>query len=578
MNSIKIEKGAIGTLKQVIRSHDRMDEFLNSNDKEPSWDGNICIYKNSDLKAENIVYRIPTQVKGKKDEKLLKKSGITYPVEYKHLRNYFNDRGVFYFVVVISDDGEDTSIFYNALTTIKLQSILKGTEKKKADQTKSIPLVRLKNNDKNELYKVLMQFGHDSKEVGSGELVKKSISMRDLEKIDTIRMTTYACNRSEVLKNVNSGEVCAFGHIASADIWVPFSYDLQRQIELFACQKINDIFSVDEIPYYKEFEIRKSTGKSIIIQLSENLYIDMGTNKIQFKAQTYIDQVSKDIYFLEALRNAKSIYIGKKKMCTFENVNYGEDLNKAIQDFKNIQLALEKFHLKLDKRFGDFNSEDWESMDNLVKLFYGEINPDNEITWYMWWWRGKVIPFFVAIDREGSVQIENSLQMQRFRITVAKSDYQVPFFIMFRRDVWEKLYDVDESILLEELEKATFNSLTEGNFPLLFVEILAAYDKIHDEKYYDIAKYISDKLLGVSPDNVYWKINKLQLLKRKRELSEGEFQELENMENRSNDKKIICAINILLENKRKAKRVLDEMNQEDREMFLTYPIYNLYNF
>ena len=52
MNSVKIEKGAVEELKRAIRLHDRMDELLNENDKGPSWDGDIYLYNNNDLRVK----------------------------------------------------------------------------------------------------------------------------------------------------------------------------------------------------------------------------------------------------------------------------------------------------------------------------------------------------------------------------------------------------------------------------------------------------------------------------------------------------------------------------------------------
>jgi hypothetical protein len=109
----------------------------------------------------------------------------------------------------------------------------------------------------------------------------------------------------------------------------------------------------------------------------------------------------------------------------------------------------------------------------------------------------------------------------------------------------------------------------------LLVEVLAAYDTTKNEKYYDMAEMISEKLLEVSPENDYWKINKMQILKRKRDLSEDELQELEYMEEQTNDSQVLCAVNILMDNKRKAKKELDRMLEEDKKAFLTFPIYNL---
>ena len=52
MNSVKIEKGAVEELRRAIRLHDRMDELLNEDDKGPSWDGDIYLYSNNDLRVK----------------------------------------------------------------------------------------------------------------------------------------------------------------------------------------------------------------------------------------------------------------------------------------------------------------------------------------------------------------------------------------------------------------------------------------------------------------------------------------------------------------------------------------------
>ena len=576
MNPIKIEKGAIETLKRTIRLHDKMEELLQEDDKGPSWDGDIYLYTNSDLKAEHIKYRIPTQVKGKNDERLLKRSSITYPIKYKHLRNYRNDGGVCYFVIVISDNGEKTSIFYNALTPIKLESYLKGTEKKGPNQTKNIPLLRLKNNDKNELHKILLQFGFDSKEQGTGELVRKAISIEDIEKIDSIRSTPYAWNEYDAIKHVMSGDACLYGHLTEADIWVPFAYEMQKTMIFITNRLINEPFGVDGINYYSQFVLQRDMNNIFTIKLSDNLSLNTKSNKINFNPVTDLDTLVTDINFLQAMKSGKSLNVGGHLLATFDNVVFGDELYEAEDFYIKLKKAVDKFDIRLQKKFVDFKEDDWEAASQLVGLWEGKIKPKKETAWYIWWWQGKVIPFFVAKSPEGEIVVENAVRLKKFKLTVGEEGKnQVPAYVMFKRDIWEKLYDVEEEVLLEELEQGCFNADTEGEFSLVFVEILATYDLIKDEKYYDLAKLISDKLLEFNPTNDYWKINNYQILRRKRELSEEELLELEKIESRTEDTKLLCAVNILLENKRKAKSILQKMDDEDRNTFITYPIYNL---
>ena len=45
------------------------------------------------------------------------------------------------------------------------------------------------------------------------------------------------------------------------------------------------------------------------------------------------------------------------------------------------------------------------------------------------------------------------------------------------------------------------------------------------------------------------------------------------MELNTTDTQVVCAVNILLENKRKAKQMLGEMEENERDEFVRYPIY-----
>lgn len=63
MNSVKIEKLSINNLRLLIAKHPLLDDYINDNDKEPSWDGSIYVYSKDSLKVEETQYQVPVQVK-----------------------------------------------------------------------------------------------------------------------------------------------------------------------------------------------------------------------------------------------------------------------------------------------------------------------------------------------------------------------------------------------------------------------------------------------------------------------------------------------------------------------------------
>ena len=99
--------------------------IINENDREPSWDGNVEVYRKAGNthNKEDLILRVPIQVKGHINNNL-KKKAITYSVDISDLRNYLNDGGTVFLVVYIDEEGAHSQIYYNSLLPYDLRKII----------------------------------------------------------------------------------------------------------------------------------------------------------------------------------------------------------------------------------------------------------------------------------------------------------------------------------------------------------------------------------------------------------------------------------------------------------------------
>lgn len=576
MNSVKIEKRSISKLKSWIAEHDLLDEYINDNDKEPSWDGYIMVYTDEDLKAEHIKYKIPVQVKGKCKNELINRKMITYPVEYRHLQNYYFDGGVVYFVIAISEDAKRKTIFANALTPVKLKELLKSAEKK-PNQTKNIPLQRLK--DVHELYILLLQYGHDSKRQGTGqcELMRKTIDLSKLRDIDKLEATVISANsEKEALKKIFSGEVGLFGHLEKSDIWLPVEYSQQIRFKVRTVRCHDELVKVDGIEFYKRFRIEEDDA-SIKIIFSDNLYIkltDIGYT-MNLALNGTVESLRQDVLFMKALLSGHILQLGKMVEIEIHSDAIGNVFLEGIKITDAFTRACEQFDVRPSKKMKDYTEQDWKKMQELTNLYHGYIIPkDGDIAWHMWWWENKLYPFIVYKENN-KVRAINIFKDDKFvaEVKFEEKNYRVPVFASLNRDIWSKLYDVREQTLIKQIEQSDINMETAPVFISIFIELMWAYDDIENEKYYNAAFLIIEKLIELDNDNVAATINRMQLIYRKRELAEEEMRKLEAIDDQ--DYLAKCAANILLDNKRIAKKYLEKMSEEDKNKFKQNPIYNL---
>ena len=152
-----IEGVSVAAIQSHISCCWELRAFVKDGDKEPSWDGNIYVYKSDECKNEDLIRRVPVQVKGKK--KTIKKSttSFNFSVKISDLTNYLNDGGVVCFVVAICDDRSE-QIFYKSLLPYDLKNILDNTNNK----TTTIKFSKLPYGDRS-IRKIFLSFidNHD---------------------------------------------------------------------------------------------------------------------------------------------------------------------------------------------------------------------------------------------------------------------------------------------------------------------------------------------------------------------------------------------------------------------------------
>ena len=139
---MNVEMMGVDFVRLAINKTDYIVAHINDNDREPSWDGDVEVYRKSGNThaKEDLILKVPVQVKGHIHANL-KKQTITYPVELSDLRNYLNIGGTTFLVVYIDKDGEKSQIYYNTLLPFELKKLVGryGEQKTKNIELKALP-------------------------------------------------------------------------------------------------------------------------------------------------------------------------------------------------------------------------------------------------------------------------------------------------------------------------------------------------------------------------------------------------------------------------------------------------------
>lgn len=612
MDQKDIETIAISKVKESLTVNAYLSPFLNENDKEPSWDGQIYLYKKEGKRKADFEGRVSVQVKGK-ETKAISKNQIKYPVQISDLKNYATDGGVIFFVVYLKD-AQNYKIYYDTLEPIKLNKILH--EVGKEQKTKTITLKSFPKK-KQVVRNIFRNFYLNEKRQRSFTS-DSSIYLQNIEK-DILKgkykmiLTGYGLYKEKNnfldLDNFSKYNTPYFYLQEKESGLPPIPLDPDN-ISVIQYSEQNAEISIKNTIFYKK--IRRTFDKSdkdkVLVYFSRHVYLILNKKSssldFRFKESNLLREAALDLRFVVGVIENKGFSMDGTWFDFSKSINSNSvDMKRIYEDFKRqnetVQ-ALDTLGINKDIDIEKLSSQDLKNLDiiwigigkkeivhgikekksGFVKFSFDKVN---------------VMLFLYYDSREKGHKVINpfnNLSSNEIDTVIKTEDNEYiqvsPFVILTEKDL-ESIDNIDFSKITSSFKKLRMTKEIFSGANELLLAMLLAFDSIRYEEekkakaLIDSALDLASWLLEINKQNNYdnslnCQVNYLQIVRRIGSLTTEQKKELVFISEQgelSLEEKI--AVNILLESKNVTNILLAELKEDNEkfETFKSWPIWNL---
>ncbi|HEY3424399.1 MAG TPA: hypothetical protein VGL27_06345, partial [Negativicutes bacterium] len=568
MNPIKIEMTSISKLKNILERCERIRSFISENDKTPSWDGSIQVYKTATLKKKDLEGVVQVQVKGKKVESLNAQE-ISYPVDAADLKNFRSVGGTIFFVVYILDF-DNYKIYYNPLLPLDLEQIIQTTVGKK---TKVIKLVEFPKNDIKITY-MLLNYIEDSKKQQSNAKIDiiKNAKQNQFDSFTFSTITPDNC-----LDHIFKTPIYIYGQIKKMNINIPLD---KIQIESLT-REIKQQVKINDKVFYNEVLIEKGNN-ILIVKFGAAFKFDTKTSKFTYNEKGSLKERICDLEALIELIKSNFVFsiggvlIGKGLKQNPCNLKESEERLKYYNSLQELMINLSvKDEINLDI-LEDRELEELErftnSMTNGVAISLNDAHPELFFAKFKF---ANLVFAILAKKIDGKkYHLENLFNERNSESCIMKrseTEDGIPSctYLLLKKEEFIEVSNINYGNMIKSLFSIPYSEEYGGVVILLLLEMLKAFDeKKSNFELLDNIITIAKWLTLQENDNCIYKLNYLQALKRSRNLSEEENQELIIMKleelgkNSECNFMIISGISLLLENKAEFEYYFKKMEKK----------------
>ena len=590
-----IEEKALNHLKLFIEDSMSISQFLTDNDKEPCWDGHLYLYSDRTRDKKHLLGRVPVQVKGTEVESFETKNW-KFKLEKEDINVYLHEP-TFFIVCQIKKGSKERKLFYREMMPEFVNKLLKDMNKHGSKMTLFYPLTE----NLTEFEDQLRVFWSNSKKMVSFA-TSKPLSISDAIKKGVRNFTFIAPSKytgMELLKYLSTHETYFYAKVAKDfGIEMPLSDGPARLA--FKRDDDGDVKVGDRV-FYKGYTSEIKNGR-FIVTIANTITIDMpmdSTDKVGPSIKMaiqyhFLKDAINDAEFAVALNDVGVLRVGDVDLNLAVNEKeYVDDLRQKLVCWKDLDAVLDKLHVS--KPF-DLTTikKDQHRLINLLIDTIGKGNtvklPKQQTTILILEISNITLLLYCVVGKNNICTLGDFFDKTvniMYKINEKETVNVSPFSYLQNEQFWEKIDNIDYDSIVESARDAANKHdfcFQMSNYDVLAM-ITASDAVMHSDtdrsrKLLEEALKLDEWLLNNDPrsDSVpVHIINKMQIIKRQRALSDEETQQLNQILNTEDtDMAIRMFVHLLLDNQKKVDELFATMPEEDKKTLQSFPIWRFY--
>lgn len=583
-NNRKIETLGVSHLSTFIDKHELLQSYFDRNDKTPVWDGEIHVLKSPSEKKDEILGKVPVQIKTTRQKKDVLKS---FSLDTIDLELYKPNGGVVLFVVWLNEDNGLRDIYYKSLPPLSIKNLLKKSKLKNKSTNKKKLSIEIFKLDEKKMYPMLVDFINNSQKQYSFINVE-GVSVEDIPDDKTLKFYFYGQEKEEIFNYQEEHDLFIYYLDPITGIEIP----LENTIKIVETEEETDLIIKIGDYVFQDVKRHRFPDGSVQLHFGECFKMSFDVNKKIFKFNyTRSNMLSKAIECTEVLQelgrvgyfnlNGNKIELDNQSISDITSRNLDSD----IKDLRQISNFLENMGVQKDL---DLNYFDKQSQKNLNILNSGLVLKKKVAFDYN---ESKLLHLRIAnihiialydftIDKNGTM-IDIFTEIPWCRRGEGKDSSDISIFEVFEPNDWLKIDNCNFDSVIASYQRLVDNKLKYEGADRTILKIVIAADMAEDmtkrELLLNWAQCLSNWNLKYSQNSEIVIINDLQIKSRVRKLNSKEMEILSNILVNSNDNYELCfGSSVLLKSKPQADLFWNKLDNETKERYKDFPIYTLY--